>query len=101
VEPRLKTAVLIVGGFYVQNSLPEVDAFNFAPRVRVPVLLLNGRFDFFYPVDTSQVPMFQRFGSFEGQKRRVVYDTGHNIPRPELIKESLDWLDQYMGKTQE
>jgi hypothetical protein len=39
---------------YVQHSLPEVDAFNFAPCVRVPVLLLNGRFDFFYSVDTSQ-----------------------------------------------
>ena len=101
VEPRLKTAVLIVGGFYLQKSLPEVDAFNFAPRVRVPVLLLNGRFDFFYPLDTSQLPMFELFGSPDGQKRRVVYDTGHNIPRPELIKESLDWLDEYLGKTQE
>ncbi|MGH2400440.1 MAG: SUMF1/EgtB/PvdO family nonheme iron enzyme, partial [bacterium] len=49
VEPRFKVAALIVGGFYLQHSLPEVDAFNFAPRVRIPVLLLNGRFDFFYP----------------------------------------------------
>jgi hypothetical protein len=24
------------------------------------------------------------------QKRRVVFDTGHNIPRPDLIRESLD-----------
>jgi dienelactone hydrolase len=101
VEPRFKTAVLIVGGFYLQNSLPEVDAFNFAPRMRVPVLLLNGRFDFFYPIDTSQLPMFELFRSPDGQKRRVIYDTGHNIPRQELIKESLDWLDRYLGKTQE
>ena len=101
VEPRFKAAVLIVGGFYVQHSLPEVDAFNFAPRVRVPVLLLNGRFDFFYPVDTSQLPMFELFGSPEGQKRRVVYDTGHNIPRPGLIRESLGWLDTYLGKVRE
>ena len=33
-----------------------------------------------------------------GQKRRVVYDTGHNIPRPELIRESLEWLDKYRDK---
>jgi hypothetical protein len=26
-----------------------------------------------------------------------VYDTGHNIPRPDLIRESLDWLDTYLG----
>jgi formylglycine-generating enzyme required for sulfatase activity/dienelactone hydrolase len=101
VEPRFKAAVLIVGGFYVQHSLPEVDAFNFAPRVRVPLLLLNGRFDFFYPVETSQLPMFELFRSPEGQKRRVVYDTGHNIPRPDLIREGLDWLDKYLGKVRE
>ena len=101
VEPRFKAAVLIVGGLYVQHSLPEVDAFNFAPRVRVPVLLLNGRFDFFYPEDTSQLPMFELFRSPEGQKRRVVYDTGHNIPRPDLVRESLGWLDTYLGKVRE
>jgi len=93
LEPRFKACVLIVGGFYLQHSAPEVDAFNFAPRVKVPVLLLNGRFDFFYPMDTSQLPMFQLFGVPDAQKRRVVYDTGHNIPRPELIRETLDgWI---------
>jgi eukaryotic-like serine/threonine-protein kinase len=66
--------------------------------VRVPVLLLNGRFDFFYPIDTSQLPMFELFGTPQGHKRRVAYETGHNIPRPELIRESLGWLDKYLGK---
>jgi dienelactone hydrolase len=97
LEQRFKACVLIVGGFYLQHSAPEVDAFNFALRVRVPVLLLNGRFDFFYPMDTSQLPMFRLFGVPESQKRRVLYDTGHNIPRPDLIRETLDWLDRYVG----
>jgi dienelactone hydrolase len=97
LEPRFKTCLLILGGFYLQHSAPEVDAFNFAPRVNVPVLLLNGRFDFFYPVDTSQLPMFRLFGVPDARKRRVVYDTGHNIPRPELVRETLDWLDRYLG----
>ena len=101
VEPRFKAAVLNLGGFYLQHSLPEVDAFNFAPRVRVPVLLLNGRFDFFYPIDSAQLPMFDLFQPPDGQKRRVVYDTGHNIPRPELIRESLEWLDKHLGKPPE
>ena len=78
-------------------KIPEVDAFNFAPRIKVPVLLLNGRFDFFYPIDSSQLPMFRLFDVPEAQKRRVVYDTGHNIPRPDLIHETLDWLDRYLG----
>jgi dienelactone hydrolase len=97
LERRFKAALMIVGGFYLQHSLPEVDPFNFAPRLRVPTLLLNGRFDFFYPMDTSQLPMFELFGAAEGDKRRVVYDTGHNIPRPELVRETVDWLDKYLG----
>jgi dienelactone hydrolase len=101
VEPRFKAAVLVLGGFYLQHSLPEVDAFNFAPHVRIPILLLNARFDFFYPIDSSQLPMFDLFRSPDAQKRRVVYDAGHNIPRPELIRESLEWLDKYLGQPPE
>jgi dienelactone hydrolase len=97
VEPRFKTCVFVVGGFYLQHSAPEVDAFNFAPHVTVPVLLLNGRFDFFYPMETSQRPMFESFGVPDAQKRRVIYDTGHNIPRADLIRETVDWLDRYLG----
>jgi formylglycine-generating enzyme required for sulfatase activity/cephalosporin-C deacetylase-like acetyl esterase len=97
VEGRIKVCVLVVPGFNLQKSLPEVDELNFAPRVKVPVLMLNGRFDFFYPVETSQEPMFRVLGSPKEHKRRVVYETGHNIPRNELIKETLDWLDRYLG----
>jgi eukaryotic-like serine/threonine-protein kinase len=89
--------VVVVGGFYVQRSRAEVEAINFAPRAKMPVLMLNGRFDFYLPEDTTQIPMFQLLGAPESQKRRVVYDTGHNIPRPELIRESLDWLDKHLG----
>ena len=48
-EPRLKLAIFYVGGFYFQPARPEVEAINFAPRVHVPSLMLNGRFDFFFP----------------------------------------------------
>jgi dienelactone hydrolase len=97
VEPRFKAAVLIVGGFYVQRAKPEVEAINFAPRVSIPVLMLNGRFDFFLPEEGTQIPMFRLLGTPDSQKRRVVYETGHNIPRPDLIRESLDWLDSHLG----
>ena len=35
---------------------------NFAPRVKVPVLMLNGRYDYFYPTASSQEPMFDLLG---------------------------------------
>ena len=97
VETRFKALVLIAPGFYLQERLPEVDQVNFAPRVKSPVLMLNGRFDFIWPPAISQEPMFRLLGTPTEDKRRVVYDTGHDIPRTEMIKESLNWLDRYLG----
>jgi serine/threonine protein kinase/formylglycine-generating enzyme required for sulfatase activity/dienelactone hydrolase len=97
LDERIKVAVLIVGGFPMQRPMPEVDHINFAPRVHVPVLMLNGRYDFFFPVDASQNPMFERLGTPPAQKRHVLYDAGHGIPRVEMIRETLDWLDRYQG----
>ena len=42
MEPRISLGVLHMGGFYLQPSLPEADTVNFAPRVKVPVLMPNG-----------------------------------------------------------
>ena len=69
----------------------------FAPRVKVPVMMLNGRFDFFLPTDTSQEPMFRALGTPAEHKRRVVYDVSHTIPRNEQIKEFVGWMDKYWG----
>jgi hypothetical protein len=60
--------------------------------------MLNGHFDFAYPPETSQEPMFRLLGTPKENKRRVVYQTGHNIARNELIKETLDWLDRYLAR---
>jgi eukaryotic-like serine/threonine-protein kinase len=97
VETRFKALILVGPGFYLQERLPEVDQVNFAPHVKAPVLMLNGRFDFIWPPSISQEPMFRLLGTPTEQKRRVVYDTGHDIPRNEMIKESLNWLDKYLG----
>lgn len=97
VEDRLKVLVLVSPGFYLQKRFPEVDQINFTPRIKVPVLMLNGRFDFVFPVGSSQEPMFRLLGTPKEDKRRVVYDTAHDIPRNEQIKETLNWLDRYLG----
>ena len=97
VEPRISLGVIYVGGFNLQPSLPEADPVNFAPRVKVPVLMLNGRFDFFFPTATSQEPMFRLLGTPAEHKRRVVYETSHTIPRNEMIKEVVDWMEKYWG----
>jgi len=59
--------------------------------------MLNGRYDFFFPVDSTQDPFFQMLGTKKDQKKHMLYETSHNIPRNELIRESTNWLDQYLG----
>ena len=96
METRFKAVILAMSGLYFQRALPEADQINFAPRVIAPVLMLNGRYDFFFPVETSQKHLFQLLGTDKEHKRHVIYDTGHNLPRAEFIKETLAWLDRHL-----
>lgn len=97
LEPRARAVVLFVGGLLMQPTYPEVDPLNFLPRITQPVLMLNGRYDHFFPVETSQKPMFDLLGTPAKDKRYMLYERGHNVPRTELIKETLTWLDRYLG----
>jgi TolB-like protein/Tfp pilus assembly protein PilF/dienelactone hydrolase len=98
VEPRFRTAVLLSGGFETWNLPPEVDPVNFAPHVKVPVLMVNGREDFDLPYATAQLPMFRMLGTPVAEKRHVVFEGGH-IPRDpqEAIKVVIEWLDDHLG----
>jgi len=100
VEPRIKANVLYVAGLGFQRALPEVDELNYIGRVRQPTLILNGEFDFFFPKETSQRPMFELLGTPAADKKRLIFPGGHSVPRTEMIKESLDWLDRYLGPVQ-
>jgi dienelactone hydrolase len=97
VDGRFKVAVLYVAGFRFPASMPEVDPFNFVSRVKIPVLMLNGRYDHYFPVETAQRPMFMRLGTPSEHKKWTVYDGGHFVPREQLIQETLAWLDHYLG----
>ena len=97
IENRFKTGLLIVGGMRVQNKKPEVDPLNFLPRIKIPILMLNGRYDHFFPVETSQIPMYNFLGTKTKHKKHIIYETGHSIPFNELAKESLDWLEKYLN----
>ncbi len=97
VEPRIKAAVLNVGGFWNARFLPEVDPLNFAPRVRVPVLMINGEHDIVFPLETAQKPLFDLLGTAPAHKRHYTTPASHIVPRNELIRETLDWLDRHLG----
>jgi serine/threonine protein kinase/dienelactone hydrolase len=95
LEPRLKTSVLQGAGIY--DVAPEIDLLNYAPRVRIPTLLLNGRYDFDTPFETAQRPLFDLLGTPAEHKRHAVFETGHALPVDDVAREILPWLDRYLG----
>ncbi len=98
IEGRLKAGVFWAGGLTLDRRMPEVDPINFAPRVRIPVLMVTSRQDMSFPFEASQLPMFRFLGTPEKDKRHVVFDGNHVPPRTQSIKEILDWLDRYLGR---
>ena len=36
-------------------------------------------------------------GTLPEQKRHVLYDAGHDLPGPPVVKETLNWFDRYLG----
>jgi cephalosporin-C deacetylase-like acetyl esterase len=97
LERRIRAAVVAEAGLWFTPLPPEVDEINFAPRIRIPILMLSGRDDFVFPVETSQVPLFRLLGTPEKDKRHVLFEGGHRGPTHEYIKETLDWFDRYLG----
>jgi len=97
LEKRFKVAVFAAGGCDPSSVLPEADPMNFAPRVKIPVLMINGRYDFVFPLETCQGPLLRALGSAPQDKRQVLFNTGHAPPLLPMMKETLNWLDNYLG----
>lgn len=89
--------MLVGGGLPFEKLPPEIEPFNFAPRVRIPTLMVNGREDFLFRVESSQVPLFHCLGVPSSDKRHVILESGHIPPCQDVAKEMLDWLDRYLG----
>ncbi len=96
IESRVKTIILQVGGIQGVGR-PEANPVNYMRRVKVPVLMLNGRYDLNFNLETQVKPLFDLLGTPPEQKELKIYESGHFIPQNELIKEVLSWLDKYLG----
>jgi len=96
VEDRLKVSIIKAGGL-LDRGRPEVNPINYVTRVKLPTLMLNGKYDMTFPYETSAKPMFDLLGTHKEDKVQKLYDTDHFIPRNEFIKETLAWLDKYLG----
>jgi serine/threonine protein kinase/class 3 adenylate cyclase/dienelactone hydrolase len=100
-EPRISTLILWSGGFPAFTDEDTArDQVSAVKRTRIPVLMLNGRYDFVFPVETHQLPFYEMLGTPEADKRHVVYDAGHfAFPLGDAIRENVAWLDRHLGPT--
>jgi serine/threonine protein kinase/dienelactone hydrolase len=99
-QDRLKAVVLLDGGYFLYTPPAGGDQADFAPRLKKPVMMVNGRFDYVFSVDTAQDPLFKMLGTPPADKRHVEFDTPHDVTdrRAELIENVLAWLDKYLGR---
>ncbi len=100
VETRFSASLLLAGGLSTPTPgrPPETLGLNFAPRATVPTLMVNGRNDFWTPLETEIQPMFEMLGAPAGHKELVLVDGGHVPDSPkEFIRPALAWLDRYLG----
>lgn len=99
LEPRLKAAVLISSGIIrAETPHPLADMVNYAPRITVPVLMVNGRMDHLFPYETSQQPLLNLLGTDATEKSHIVYDGGHyQYTRNFVARNVTDWFDRYLG----
>jgi fermentation-respiration switch protein FrsA (DUF1100 family) len=110
LEDRFKVAILYACGLPLRREFPfdprrdarlrpELDPMNYVPHVRIPVLMVNSQNDPFYPLQTSQLPLYKLLGAPEKDKLHRVYNaSGHGIPGQLCAEDMLSWLDQYLGK---
>jgi dienelactone hydrolase len=100
LEERISAAVIIVGGLLMQDVQALADPFNFLPRVKQSTIVINARFDSFYPLEASGRPFFDYLGTPEDQRKLVVIDANHGVlsyARNQVVGEALEWLEEHLG----
>jgi formylglycine-generating enzyme required for sulfatase activity/predicted Ser/Thr protein kinase/dienelactone hydrolase len=103
LQDRLKTTILLDGGYFLEKPEPGGDQADFAPRMKKPLLMVNGRYDYAFEVEIAQNPLFKMLGTPDADKKHVLLDTPHDVTedREHLKAAVLDWLDKYMGRVSE
>lgn len=96
VEPRFKVGILNQAGLQ-HLKMPETSVVNYLPRIKVPVLQFNGRYDTDFRFEASAKPFFDLIGTSDEHKNHVVEETGHFVSRSRVIGDTLDLLDKYLG----
>ncbi len=100
-EPRIGTAVIYSAGIAPPIPIfanPQNDPNVFWARVHQPTLLVNGRYDPIRPHEFVLAPLFDLLATPSDSKEIILYESAHwPLPRYLMMRDTLAWLDHYMG----
>ncbi|HEX6126605.1 MAG TPA: bifunctional serine/threonine-protein kinase/formylglycine-generating enzyme family protein [Pyrinomonadaceae bacterium] len=96
VESRYRSIFLTAGGLpaYFMTNQPAANPINFAPHVKPPKHILNGRFDENYPGKTALEPMLKLFSE---PKEVEIYEGPHAPPIEVLVPAMNKFFDKTLG----
>lgn len=100
LQNRLKTGIFLDGGYFLDPPVPGADQAEFATHLKIPILMVNGRYDYVFALEQAQNPLFAMLATPITDKKHVLLDTAHDVTdqRPQLVHTVLDWLDKYLGR---
>ena len=100
LNKSIKVAVLSDGGLGDIGFSPmptAADPINFLPRINQPALILNGEYDFIFPI-ASQKLLVELLGTSRDHKKHVLFPAGHGeYQSREYRRLIVEWYDQYLG----
>ena len=97
VDSRFRAAVLVGAGIdeRLQPTLPEAANFNFAPYIRAPKLVINGRQDDEHPWQTRGKPLWDLLR--QPKELLLVDGAGHLVPVEIRTPRINAFLDRTLG----
>jgi dienelactone hydrolase len=100
VEDRFRAVVLMGAGIdeRLQPTLPEASNINFAPHIRAPKLVLNGRDDEEHAWLTRGLPLWNLLR--EPKQLVLVPGAGHTVPLEARVPAINRFLDRTLGPVQ-
>jgi len=96
IDKRYHSIIFMAGGIhrYAVKMLPEVNPVNFAPYIKPPKLLLNGRYDEAFPPETEAMPFYKLLSE---PKQLSLTESGHVPAVEKRIIIINKWLDKTLG----
>lgn len=97
LEPRYRSVCFISAGAPRKflSTFPGASPVNYAPHISTRKLVINGRYDETFPLETDLRPLYALMPE---PKRLEILETGHALPLPDLVRELNTWLDESQNR---